>query len=126
LHIKNQKIIEKFNLIERELILFKQSIPISSKTRNDMINNTLNLSKKVKMLIREYRRNDCYNFIVDTLNLVKEVYPTDESESVIQTSAMSEDRMFSFNEDSLHTCFTENSDENGDHFNEPLDGSSLH
>ncbi|SMN18150.1 similar to Saccharomyces cerevisiae YPR095C SYT1 Guanine nucleotide exchange factor (GEF) for Arf proteins [Maudiozyma saulgeensis] len=125
-HIENQKIIEKFNSIERELILFKQSIPINSRTRNDMINNIVNLSKKVKRFIHDYRRNDCYNFIVDSLDLVKEVDPTDECESVIQTSAISDDRGFSFNEESLQKCFTENSRDNLDDLVEPLDGSSLH
>ncbi|KAG0668595.1 hypothetical protein C6P45_004566 [Maudiozyma exigua] len=109
MQIENQKIIEQFSAIEKELILFKQSIPVSFKTRNDMISNIISLSARSKRLIRDYRRNDCYGYVIESLDLVKDINPEDESESAIQTSALSDERGFSINDESLHTCVTENS-----------------
>lgn len=125
MHIENQKIIEQFNAIEKELILFKQSIPISFKTRNDMICNIINLSARSKRLIRDYRRNDCYSHVIETLDLVKDVNPEDESESAIQTSTMSDERGFSIFNESLHTCITDHSGDSTYAYHDAMNDTSL-
>ena len=126
LHIQNQKIIEKFNHIDKELILFKQSIPICYRTRNDMVQELKNIAVNSNILIREYRRNDTYSFIIQTLGLADNIAPADDSESAIHTSRLSMENDFSFNEDSLCACVREDESLQHNEFDEPLSGSSSH
>ena len=124
LHIQNQKIIEKFNLIDKELVLFKQSIPICYRTRNDMIQELKNITVNVNILIRKYRRNDTYCFIIQSLGLADNIAPADDSEGAIHTSRLSMENDFSFNEDSLCACVTEDDNTSHKGIDESLSRSS--
>lgn len=107
LHIENQKIIEKFSQFEKTLVLFKQSIPLSFRTRNDLISDIKRLASKIQWLIREYRKNDLYSFIIQKLNSTEDNHYMDDSRGETSKSVISDDDEFEFTEESLQTCFTE-------------------
>ncbi|CCD22648.1 Arf family guanine nucleotide exchange factor SYT1 NDAI_0A04930 [Naumovozyma dairenensis CBS 421] len=104
--------LKKFIQIQKKLTLFEQSIPISLKTRNDMIISIKQLAVKMDWLLYEIKRNAIYISILkhideDYENILTESSSSLTNKSDVNSFAASIDESFIFHEQNLHRCISE-------------------
>ncbi|CAI4055010.1 hypothetical protein SUVZ_16G3670 [Saccharomyces uvarum] len=115
--IKKEKC-EKLKKCERTLMLLGKCVPISTKTRTDMINSIRQLAVRMDWLVYEIKRNELFMGVIkdvthklqvgkDELHYdteVKKDQGGDRDSDVIDI-----DKSFLFNEDSLQECVNDSS-----------------